>query len=513
MNQISKIFLLPAAFFCFAACSNDDGFAPAQGGGSGSPVVVRAAVGEGGIYTRTNPEATDADEQKKFREGDKIKIIDADYKFESDYTLNADGVWQPDDPASFLKWQSRKGNHFQGVYPADGRNSFVKWHVEKDQTTIEGLRASDVMNYDASNVDEPANHILNVEFTRQTARLVVEIATYRDQYTATDNPVTALTVSGCEIDNSSDEQQGDVQAYKLPGEGAPQRFVALVLGGTRKPDASDDTFLTLTVKNSQGGDDVLTVKGVPRLDAGNSYNLKLAIGKDKAEIASVTVNPWNNGGEIIPGDKEAERANKQLGPLVSAEDLGKVVGSDGYIYSTGAEAQAATGAKPVAMIAYVGPETGAPQYNHGLAFGLDGFDQEDVSDISLLESLVERYTAEVPTPQGAGAWKIPSREDLVNIFVAFGGGVESWNPGGLVYYGNKDGRNFYNKLMDCGGRELPPRGTGRRYITTSYPVTAEQAENGYAVWAFGFSSNPRRYYTGSWEDTQDVSNPRFVFAF
>ena len=489
MNQISKIFLLPAAFFCFAACSNDDGFAPAQGGGSGSPVVVRAAVGEGGIYTRTNPEATDADEQKEFREGDKIKIIDADYKFESDYTLNADGVWQPDDPASFLKWQSRKGNHFQGVYPADGRNSFVKWHVEKDQTTIEGLRASDVMNYDAGNVDEPANHILNVEFTRQTARLVVEIASYRDQYTATDNPVTALTVSGCEIDNSSDEQQGDVQAYKLPGEGAPQRFVALVLGGTRKPDASDDTFLTLTVKNSQGGDDVLTVKGVPRLDAGNSYNLKLAIGKDKAEIASVTVNPWNNGGEIIPGDKEAERFSKPLGPLVSAGDLGKVVGSDGYIYPTSADAQAATGKKPVAMIAYVGPNTGDSEHTHGLGFALTGEQTQSNDD---KQGGLNRYRASTPVPTGGGEWRIPSRDDLQRIFYAFGGSRQDR----LTYnYGT-----FYEKLNACGSSEM------KRVSVGPVIYTSEQ----YSTFVFCYNNEDS--HVGRFDGSY-VAEVRCIFAF
>lgn len=54
---------------------------------------------------------------------------------------------------------------------------------------------------------------------------------------------------------------------------------------------------------------------------------------------------------------------------VAAADIGKLLGADGFIYAN-ATAAAATGTTAVAMIAYVGSETGSATYNHGLAIAL-----------------------------------------------------------------------------------------------------------------------------------------------
>lgn len=285
----------------FAACANDDGIAPAQGDGSKSPIVLKASVGTGNMFTRSNPDAFDEETQAKFNIGDKIHVIDKNNNAECDYTLGSDG-WAASDSKSFLKWESDKDNHFQAYYPADG-NTYVQHHVEKDQSTIEGLRASDVMTYNGLSVDEPSNHVLDMEFTRWTARVVVEIASYRDQYTAEANPVNAVTVSGCYVNNSSDEQIADVKAYKVPGE--TQRFVALVLATAPNDDA---TFLTLKVKNGEGEDD-LTVKGIPVLESANSYTIKLVVGKNKVSVESVTVTDWEKG-DPIPGGEATDKPAK-----------------------------------------------------------------------------------------------------------------------------------------------------------------------------------------------------------
>ena len=50
-------------------------------------------------------------------------------------------------------------------------------------------------------------------------------------------------------------------------------------------------------------------------------------------------------------------------------NLGDFLGADGFIYAD-ATAAAATGTTAVAMIAYVGSETGSATYNHGLAIAL-----------------------------------------------------------------------------------------------------------------------------------------------
>ena len=53
----------------------------------------------------------------------------------------------------------------------------------------------------------------------------------------------------------------------------------------------------------------------------------------------------------------------------TSNDVGKVIGSDGYIYSNTTAAEAA-GTTPVALLAYVGNNTGEPIYPNGLAISL-----------------------------------------------------------------------------------------------------------------------------------------------
>ena len=461
MNQISKIFLLPAAFFCFAACSNDDGFAPAQGDGSGSPVVVRAAVGEGGIYTRTNPMANDDEGLTTFDAGDRICITDITNRANhvaAEYVVDAEGVWRPAN--TMLKWQQKTENEFVAYYPVEGRNTVERLFVKTDQSTLQGLKASDVMNCYKESVDVPANHMLNVEFTRRTARLVVEIASYRDQYNATDNPVTALTVSGCYTDHRESLGRGtqisDIQAYKVPEATQRQQFVALTCGAAADADAR---FLTLKVKNSQGGEDELTVGGVPEFSEGKSYTMRLIVGKDNAQVASVTVNPWNGATELVPGGEAVRRGKRLTSPYVNADDIGKIVGSDGYIYDDRADADAFD-ATPVAMVAYVGTDTGDPEHTHGLAFALTGTQPRNRDMWSTFES----YKANTPVPDGAGEWRVPSNNDLKwHIFPAFKGGENNFGT-------------FYDQLMACGSNGIKSL-TGFLKGPTIY--VSDQAGGGY----------------------------------
>lgn len=56
----------------------------------------------------------------------------------------------------------------------------------------------------------------------------------------------------------------------------------------------------------------------------------------------------------------------------TANDVGKVLASDKYIYSSSAGAQAA-GAKVCGIVAYVGNDTGDAKYRHGLAISMKNF--------------------------------------------------------------------------------------------------------------------------------------------
>ena len=126
---------------------------------------------------------------------------------------------------------------------------------------------------------------------------------------------------------------------------------------------SGATFIQL----SDGEGSTPLVKGIPELEAGNSYTFNLVVGKNKIEVASVTVQDWTTGETLAGGQATESPASPFAG--VTAEDLGKLIGADGKIYATKAAAETA-GTTAVAMIAYVGSSTGDATYNHGLALAL-----------------------------------------------------------------------------------------------------------------------------------------------
>ena len=115
-------------------------------------------------------------------------------------------------------------------------------------------------------------------------------------------------------------------------------------------------------------------------------------------------------------------------PLANAttEDLGKVVGADGKIYATKADAEAVATGNAVAMIAYVGT---ASDCAHGLAIAL-----ADESD-------TKNYEAAGPACSGkaavtGGTWRLPSIKDWQYMLIGCGAS-ESYieNPSVMSYSG------------------------------------------------------------------------------
>jgi hypothetical protein len=86
------------------------------------------------------------------------------------------------------------------------------------------------------------------------------------------------------------------------------------------------------------------------------------------------------------------------------DDIGKIVGADGYIYGTKADAIAA-GTTAAAMVAYVDDS------GHGLAIQLNAYPERIGWDDA--NTYVEGLT-EI----SGGTWRLPSKEDWQNMFVA-----------------------------------------------------------------------------------------------
>ena len=102
----------------------------------------------------------------------------------------------------------------------------------------------------------------------------------------------------------------------------------------------------------------------------------------------------------------------------TAEDIGKVIGADGNIYADAATATAA-GATAVAMIAYVGSETGVDGYTHGLALALT----DEASTMNWTDATgASGAAAHTPAaPTTTSSWMLPSKDQWNKMITAAGG--------------------------------------------------------------------------------------------
>lgn len=118
---------------------------------------------------------------------------------------------------------------------------------------------------------------------------------------------------------------------------------------------------------------------------------------------------------------------------VQAEDVGKVITSAGYIYDKVSDATAA-GETAIAMIAYVGSNTGNPTYNHGLAVALKDAGSNDWSGAT---STATSYSVAVPST-GTSGWFHGSKDQWTTIMGGTNGYDGTLNP----------------KMTACGGTAL-----------------------------------------------------------
>ena len=125
------------------------------------------------------------------------------------------------------------------------------------------------------------------------------------------------------------------------------------------------------------------------------------------------------GTKKVIGVKVEKKGEAKTLAEATSEDIGKIVGADGKIYATKADAEAMATGNAVAVIAYVGSETGDDTYKNGLAIALA---DESNSDWSTAKSTCEGKT---PTVTGA-KWCLPSQDQWKQMFKANGGNEGSY---------------------------------------------------------------------------------------
>lgn len=296
-----------AVIAMLAACSTDD----EQGTNTAAnEVKIAATVGGNSIFTRSNPVGTEA-EQQSFNEGDVISVTTEGKTVV--YTKNKDGQWA--NANDYLLWTGN-AQTFEACYPGNSTNSISEGHIEADQSDITKIAQSDYM-ISREAIEKayiPSDRQLTLNFERQTARVIVKVSGFGDEFKDLNPTLSAVEVySKLKVPAEDGGSYAAIQTYKKEESGS-NVFYALVSPGTGN-DAEKFLKLTVTYNDSEGKPTqtkVLDVTGIPALEKAKSYTYDVRIGKDKVTIGSVSVADWGEGDAITGGDAVTTTENAVL---------------------------------------------------------------------------------------------------------------------------------------------------------------------------------------------------------
>lgn len=255
------------------------------------PDAVRISAVVGSL-TKTNPVGT-PEEQTVFNEGDRIGISNGGEYFI--YVLR-NGSWVPYDASRYLRWESNSMT-FKAFYPENNANTFEGGHAYTDQSSEYDIQYSDFMTVEVK-ASKTADNLLNLTMERRTARVVVKVAGFQDEFDGADPVVSGVKVYS-QFSVPYVEPYSPLPIESLDKDGV---FYALVCPSGAKPD---QTFLELTVKYGNPlQSKTLTIKGVPAMEAGKSYTYSVIVGKNTVKVGDVTVHDWTSGAAIDDGQTE-----------------------------------------------------------------------------------------------------------------------------------------------------------------------------------------------------------------
>ena len=315
--KITKYIGALAFVAMLAACSNEE----EQGINTLSNVVeVTANVGKNSIFTRSNPVGKTEEALSVFNDGDLIRILTNGKTV--NYTKSGDN-WIPEN-GDYLCWTGGVQD-FRAIYPYSASentvNTIYSGYVSADQSTLDKIAKSDYMWTIRTEPKAPQDRMLELDFQRQTARVVVRVSSFGNEFDGLKPVLTDVKVYS-KLHVSAEEQVGEnenieeITAYKdpTPDENGNNVFYALVAPGEKK---DGENFLKLTVTyNDEDGNPTLSkdlfVKGIPAHEKSQSYTYNVKIGKDNAAVGNVNVTNWSTGSVIKGGDAVTTTENALL---------------------------------------------------------------------------------------------------------------------------------------------------------------------------------------------------------
>ena len=253
------------------------------------PNAVHVSASVGSIFTRSNP--ADEAKQTSFNTGDVMGVSNNGTSLT--YTYNeGTNDWQPGNASDYLVWDD-SDLKFECWYPADGKNTSSKGYIQEDQSDEKKIAKSDYMTAAVTNLKEiPGDRQLNVALVRKTARLILNIQSFNDQFDANSTKVNHIRIASKASTDAGETSTIDIKPLQSGEGGKGTTYTALVAPGAVEGHlyftTDEDTEAPLVVKTGT-------------LEAGKSYTYNLIVGKNKVTIGNVTVAEW--GEDKIEGGK------------------------------------------------------------------------------------------------------------------------------------------------------------------------------------------------------------------
>ena len=278
MNKTIKLLCIWAAGLLLAGCSSEAGMEKLMDWQS-NPDAVHFTASVNNATTRTNPAATD-DAQTKFKENDQVTV--SNNGNQADYAYNGTS-WAPAIADKYLLWD-RSNLAFNCWYPAGGNNTATIGYLNKDQSSTEDMAKSDYMN--ATTVLQTANDPLNFSLVRKTARIILKISGFTEQFESTPTIKKVCIVSKAST-AEGETNTIDITPLTSGDGGVGTTYTALVAPGEVvakfyfTDDMSDAKPITMTTNVTE---------------AGSSYIYNLTVSKDKIKVTGITAGPWTASG-------------------------------------------------------------------------------------------------------------------------------------------------------------------------------------------------------------------------
>lgn len=283
-----------------ASCQSDDDFTVTR---PANAVGINVSVGSLQT-TRSNAIATD-DTQRQFNQGDQISVSTNDQEaviFQCTSTENQ--TWTETVAGKFLLW-TQPMLTFSAYYPVTTGTSMTAFTVPTDQSSVDKIALADYMTRQQVISRPESGSDIQMQLERKMARVIVRISGFGSQYDDDEKTVSNVSIyseaSGI-ADGNPTGSSTEIQPYAQGDGGQGSTYTALVVPGYGDSGAR---FIQLT----DGEGSTLLVKGIPELEAGNSYTFNLVVGKNKIEVASVTVTDWTTG-ETLDGGQAEEGSAK-----------------------------------------------------------------------------------------------------------------------------------------------------------------------------------------------------------